>query len=137
MFGKKRSTRFPVSAAFQAGPVVEPDADYDARSTTWVARDRERARGATATLAIAAGVLGVSAAIVYAFVCYRQSQTDRAQPTLTTVASRDHDGSKGAIEDERPSEGTNAPGLDHNGMPNDETAITEDALGARLDGTQG
>jgi hypothetical protein len=53
------------------------------------------------------------------------------------MASRDHDSSKGAIEDERPSEGTNAPGLDSEGMPNDERAITEDALGARSDGTQG
>ena len=71
MSGNKRSARFPVSAAFQAGPVVEPDADYDARSTTWVARGRAPERAAT-RLAIVAGVLAVSAAIVYAFVRYRQ-----------------------------------------------------------------
>jgi hypothetical protein len=137
MSGNKPSARFPVSAAFQAGPVVEPDADYDARSKTWVAKDRARSQCATTGLAIVAGVLAVSAAIVYVFVRYRQSEADRAKPTLTAISSRDHDGGKGAIEDERPSEGTNAPGLDNNGMPNDERAITEDALGARLDGTQG
>jgi hypothetical protein len=32
---------------------------------------------------------------------------------------------------------TNAPGLDGNGLPNDETAIAEDALGAREDKSQG
>jgi hypothetical protein len=137
MSSNKRSARFPVSAAFQAGPVVEPDADYDSRSTTWVARGRSREQRATTTLAIVAGVLAVSAAIVYAFVRYRETATDSARLTPTAVTSRDHDGSKGAIEDERPNDGDNAPGLDHNGMPNDETAITEDALGARLDGTQG
>ena len=52
-------------------------------------------------------------------------------------ASRDHDIHKGAVEDERPSGTTNAPGLDGNGLPNDETAIAADALGAREDKTQG
>jgi hypothetical protein len=137
MSGNKRSDRFPVSAAFQAGPVVEPDADYDARSTTWEPRDRPREQSATMTLAIVAGVVAVSAAIVYMFVKGRQSGADATKPTPLATASRDHDGSKGAIEDERPSEGTNAPGLDNEGMPNDERAITEDALGARSDGTQG
>jgi hypothetical protein len=136
MSGNNRSARFPVSAAFQAGPVVEPDADYDARSTTWMPRRPARARR-TARLAMVAGVLAASVAVAYAFVRSRQSATDGAKPTLTAAASRDHDGGKGAIEDERPSVGTNAPGLDNNGMPNDERAITEDALGARLDGTQG
>jgi hypothetical protein len=51
--------------------------------------------------------------------------------------SRDHDIHKGALEDGRPSGATNAPGLDGNGLPNDETAIAEDALGAREDKTQG
>jgi hypothetical protein len=137
MSGNKRSARFPVSAAFQGGPVSEPDADYDSRSTTWVARSHARERRTTVGLAIVAGVLAVSAAIAYAFVRYRQSAADGMKLTLPTITSRDHDGSKGAIEDERPSEGTNAPGLDNNGMPNDERAITEDALGARQDGTQG
>jgi hypothetical protein len=136
MSANKQPARFPISAAFQAGPVVEPDADYDARSSTWVARGRVREHETT-KLAIVAGVLAVSAVIVYACVRYRQSDADAATGTATGFSSRDHDGGKGATEDERPSEGSNAPGLDHNGMPNDETAITEDALGARLDGTQG
>jgi hypothetical protein len=50
---------------------------------------------------------------------------------------RDHDIHKGAIEDGRPSATTNAPGLDDDGLPNDETAIAENALGAREDGSQG
>lgn len=49
----------------------------------------------------------------------------------------DQDVHKGATEDERPSATTNAPGLDDDGLPNDETAIAQDALGAREDGTQG
>jgi hypothetical protein len=71
------------------------------------------------------------------FVRSGQSDTIVQEQTPAPMASRDHDGSKGAIEDERPSDGTNAPGLDSEGMPNDDTAITEDALGARSDGTQG
>jgi hypothetical protein len=137
MSDNKPPARFPVSAAFQAGPVVEPDADYDARSTSWEPRTRPRDPSASTTLAIVAGVLAVSAAIVYMFVKSRQSDTTVQRQTPTATTSRDHDGSKGAIEDERPSEGTNAPGLDNEGMPNDERAITEDALGARSDGTQG
>jgi hypothetical protein len=138
MSGNKRPVPFPISAAFQTGPVVEPDADYDARSTTWAARGpaARQPRATITQFALVAGVVAVSAAIVYAFVRYRrQSGADGAKPTANT--SRDHDVSKGAIEDERPSEGTNAPGLDSQGLPNDERAITEDALGARLDGTQG
>jgi hypothetical protein len=56
---------------------------------------------------------------------------------LPTETSRDQDIHKGAMEDERPSETTNAPGLDDDGLPNDEKAIAEDALGAREDGSQG
>jgi hypothetical protein len=52
-------------------------------------------------------------------------------------ASRDHDIHKGAIEDDRPTTTTNAPGLDDDGLPNDETAIAEGALGARSDQSQG
>ena len=51
--------------------------------------------------------------------------------------SRDADVHKGAMEDGRPSATTNAPGLDNDGLPNDETAIAEDAIGARADGSQG
>jgi len=60
------------------------------------------------------------------------------KPRVTPVAtSRDHDIHKGAMEDGRPSATTNAPGLDQDGLPNDATAITAAALGARADGTQG
>jgi hypothetical protein len=55
----------------------------------------------------------------------------------TAASSRDPDLHKGAIEDERPCATTNAPGLDDDGLPNDETAIAEDALGARADRSQG
>ena len=60
-----------------------------------------------------------------------------AHPRPTVVTSRDHDLHKGAVEDECPNDATNAPGLDTDGLPNDETAIAEDALGARADGSQG
>jgi hypothetical protein len=53
------------------------------------------------------------------------------------ITSRDHDMHKGATEDGRPSATTNAPGLDDEGLPNDETAIAADALGAREDQSQG
>jgi hypothetical protein len=60
-----------------------------------------------------------------------------AQVRPTAVTSRDQDIHKGALEDGRPSATTNAPGLDDEGLPNDETAIAQDALGAREDGSQG
>ena len=56
---------------------------------------------------------------------------------LTASTSRDQDIHKGVLEDSRPSATTNAPGLDDEGLPNDETAIAQDALGAREDGSQG
>jgi hypothetical protein len=46
-------------------------------------------------------------------------------------------GAKHSREVGRPSGTTNAPGLDGNGLPNDETAIAEDALGARADKSEG
>jgi hypothetical protein len=61
-----------------------------------------------------------------------------AAPSRRTAwTSRDHDIHKGAVEDGRPSTTSNAPGLDDDGLPNDETAIAADALGAREDGSQG
>ena len=57
--------------------------------------------------------------------------------TTTATTSPDQDIHKGALEDGRPSGETNAPGLDDEGLPNDEKAIAEDAVGAREDGTQG
>jgi hypothetical protein len=63
--------------------------------------------------------------------------SDAAMMRRARLTSRDHDLHKGAIEDGRPSATTNAPGLDDEGLPNDETAIAQDALGAREDGSQG
>jgi hypothetical protein len=54
------------------------------------------------------------------------------------VPTRDQDIHKGAMEEERPGpERRDAPGLDENGLPNDATAIAEDALGANVDNSQG
>jgi hypothetical protein len=61
----------------------------------------------------------------------------RAPVTRATVKSRDHDMKKGAFEDGYPSTMNNAPGLDANGLPDDDTAIAAEALGARVDGSQG
>ena len=53
-------------------------------------------------------------------------------------STTDHDARKGAMEEERPEpDSAGAPGLDGNGLPNDDTAIAQDAVGARQDGTQG
>jgi hypothetical protein len=56
---------------------------------------------------------------------------------MNAATARDQDIHKGAIEDGRPSERTNAPALDENGLPNDDTAIAQDALGANEDQSQG
>ena len=53
-----------------------------------------------------------------------------------TVPFADHDGQKGAVEDDRP-DLDGSPGLDDDGLPNDATAIAQDALGARIDQSQG
>jgi len=58
-------------------------------------------------------------------------------PEAKPLTSRDHDIHKGAMEDERPSAASNAPGLDDDGLPNDQVAIAQDALGAAEDGSQG
>ena len=58
--------------------------------------------------------------------------------TSTTMrSSGDADMHKGATEDDHPCARSNAPGLDDDGLPNDEIAIAEDAIGAREDGSQG
>jgi hypothetical protein len=50
----------------------------------------------------------------------------------------DSDLHKGAIESEPDDQGNaHAPGLDDDGMPNDEVAIAQDVLGANEDETQG
>jgi hypothetical protein len=133
MSDNQQSAPFPVSGTFQPVPV---DGDNDSSSTTPVERDRAP-EGTVTRFAIVAGVLAVSAAIVYAFVRYAGSTADGTNATRTALLSRDHDAGKGAIEDDRPSEGSNAPGLEQNGMPDEEPANTQDALSARMDGTQG
>lgn len=65
------------------------------------------------------------------------ARSDDATMRRTALTSRDADVHKGAMEDDRPCATTNAPGLDGDGLPNDETAIAEDAIGAREDGSQG
>jgi hypothetical protein len=56
----------------------------------------------------------------------------------TTRQGRDHDVHKGAVEDNRPApEPSGHPGLDQEGLPNDITAIAQDALGANADKSQG
>ena len=56
---------------------------------------------------------------------------------INAATSRDNDIHKGAIEDGQPSERMNAPALDENGLPNDDTAIAQDALGANEDQSEG
>ena len=64
-------------------------------------------------------------------------RTSDAPIKRAAVMSRDHDIQKGAVEDGYPNITTNAPGLDADGLPDDETAIAAYALGARVDGSQG
>lgn len=53
-------------------------------------------------------------------------------------SSADNDVHKGATEDDRPDpDRRGAPGLDDHGLPNDATAIAQDAVGAREDQSQG
>jgi hypothetical protein len=53
-------------------------------------------------------------------------------------AHRDQDEKKGAVEEDRPGPARpSAPALDANGLPNDATAIAQDALGAAVDQSQG
>lgn len=59
---------------------------------------------------------------------------------MTGAATRwsgNADRHKGAIEDDHPCARSNAPGMDDDGLPNDEIAIAQDAIGAREDGSQG
>jgi hypothetical protein len=52
----------------------------------------------------------------------------------------DPDVHKGAVEDNRPPVAAKRPGthgLDENGLPNDPVAIAQDALGAKVDESQG
>lgn len=55
---------------------------------------------------------------------------------------QDADQHEGAVEADKPAEraqqkNDNAPGLDDQGMPNDEVKIAQDRIGANMDETQG
>ena len=55
-----------------------------------------------------------------------------------TKPVEDNDIHKGAKEEDRPGpKGSNHPGLDSNGLPNDPTAIAQDKVGAQDDKSQG
>jgi hypothetical protein len=69
--------------------------------------------------------------------CESYESLSKKTMAMTAPLSPDPDIHKGAMEDDRPCATTNAPGLDDDGLPNDEIAIAEDALGAREDGSQG
>jgi hypothetical protein len=57
---------------------------------------------------------------------------------MTPKPVEDHDIHKGAKEEDRPGpKGSNHPGLDKNGLPNDPIAIAQDAAGAIADKSQG
>jgi hypothetical protein len=52
--------------------------------------------------------------------------------------TRDQDSHKGAWEDDSPDPNRlDAPGLDHDGLPNDLVAIAQDVVGAENDNSQG
>jgi hypothetical protein len=58
--------------------------------------------------------------------------------TEPILRAHDSDMHKGAIEGPLDGEGNpNAPGLDEQGLPNDEVAIAQDVIGANEDQTQG
>jgi hypothetical protein len=58
--------------------------------------------------------------------------------TTPESSTRDQDGKKGAMEEERPGPTRpDTPAFDENGLPNDSTAIARDRLGATDDQSQG
>jgi hypothetical protein len=74
----------------------------------------------------------------------RRTEELRGAMTMTMMRgqqSEEPDLHEGAVEGDRPDDvqnsNTNAPALDENGLPSDETKICEDVLGANLDKTQG
>jgi len=60
---------------------------------------------------------------------------ENMRPIIDSPA--DADVRKGAVENVDSCDESNAPGLDDDGLPNDDIAIAEDAIGAREDGSQG
>ena len=67
-----------------------------------------------------------------------EGQVDEAVGKVEAGTHLDQDIHKGAMEEDRPGpEQREAPALDGDGLPNDETAIAQDALGAAVDQSQG
>jgi hypothetical protein len=65
-------------------------------------------------------------------------RTDAGVYSPMVTITRDQDVHKGAWEDDSPDpERLDAPGLDHDGLPNDFVAIAQDVLGAENDNSQG
>lgn len=62
-------------------------------------------------------------------------------PLMHPPAHRDQFATKGTLEGDRPTDpqqcNCHGAALDHNGMPADDVAIAEDAVGAQADATQG
>ena len=72
------------------------------------------------------------------------SRRDKKEPIVTQNSERSHpdqDMHKGAIEGDRPADeqfgNENGAGLDDDGMPNDQVAIYQDRVGAKVDNSQG
>jgi hypothetical protein len=61
-------TQLPVSAAFHITSAVAPDADFNARWATWVARGRVHQRRMRRRFMIWIAALAMGATIVYAFL---------------------------------------------------------------------
>ena len=62
-------------------------------------------------------------------------------PTEHAASPRDPDHHKGALEGDRPDDeqtpNRHGDGLNDEGLPNDPVACAEDAIGAKVDNTQG
>jgi hypothetical protein len=77
-------------------------------------------------------------------VCRMEQRKEGRTVSVTVMPStdpsvhRDQAIHKGAMEEDRPGpDPAGAPGLDEYGLPNDATAIAQNALGANVDNTQG
>ena len=60
--------RLPVTDTYRVAPTVARDADYHDRWTAWVARGHAHEEIVRRKLAVFAGVLAISAGILYVFL---------------------------------------------------------------------
>jgi hypothetical protein len=60
--------RRPVADTYQIAPAIALDADFDARWAAWVARGHAHEEIVRRKIGMFAGVLGVAAALLYAFL---------------------------------------------------------------------